>query len=80
MGSGPSSTPVRIKMNADMVLVVDSMIDEIWKMIESWGVTGANGYWVPELRFTTARGAEGRLREVLLLLEGSGLAVEGAEK
>ena len=80
VGTGPSSDRIRIPWADDRVFSVDSMIDAIWKMIESWGVTGANGYWVPELRFTVAEGAEGRMKELLLLLEGSGLALEGVEE
>lgn len=80
MGAGPSADRVSIAWDEDRVFSVDSMIDAIWKMIESWGVTGANGYWVPELRFTVAEGAEERMEQLLSLLEGSGLAVEGVEK
>ncbi len=74
-----SNKRVRVKIGANMVLAVDTMVDEIWRMIESWGVTGANGYWIPELRFTVAPGAESRMEELLWLLEGSGLAIEGAD-
>ena len=80
MRAGPSADRVSIAWDEDRVFSVDSMIDAIWKMIESWGVTGANGYWVPELRFTVAEGAEERMEQLLSLLEGSGLAVEGVEK
>ena len=74
-----STRRVRVKIGTNMVLAVDTMVDEIWRMIESWGVTGANGYWIPELRFTVAPGAESRMEELLWLLEGSGLAIEGAD-
>jgi len=74
-----STRRVRVKIGTNMVLAVDTMVDEIWRMIESWGVTGANGYWIPELRFTVAPGSESRMKELLWLLEGSGLAIEGAD-
>ena len=73
-----SSRRVRIKVGTNMVLAVDTMVDEIWRMIDSWGVTGANGYWVPELRFTVAPGAESQMEQLLELLQGSGLDIEGA--
>ena len=56
------------------------MVDEIWRMIEAWGVTGANGYWVPELRFTVAPGAENQMEQLIQLLEGSGLDIEGVNR
>ena len=75
-----SSRRVRIKIGDDMVVAVDTMVDEIWRMIESWGGTGANGYWVPELRFTVAPGGEDRMEQLRQLLKGSGLVVEGVKR
>ncbi len=75
-----SNRRVRISIGNDLVLAVDTMVDEIWRMIESWGVTGANGYWVPELRFTVAPGAENQLEQLIQLLEGSGLDIEGVNR
>lgn len=75
-----SNRRVRIRIGDDLVLAVDTMVDEIWRMIESWGVTGANGYWVPELRFTVDPGAENQMEQLIQLLEGSGLDIEGVNR
>jgi biopolymer transport protein ExbD len=54
------------------------MVDGIWKMIDSWGEAGANGYWKPELRFTIQRGGEARFADLQALLDQSGFQLKGS--
>lgn len=73
--SGSGSTK-RIPLKQQTIQSVDPLIDEIWKQIESWGISGANSYWKPQLRFTVKEGGQQRFAELKSLLDQSGLVIE----
>jgi hypothetical protein len=66
----------RIPMVEQTRQSIDPLIDEIWKQIESWGISGANSYWKPQLRFTIQPGGQQRFAELKELLDQSGLVIE----
>lgn len=54
---------------------VESMVDEIWKQVDGWGIAGTGNYWKPQLRVTVAEGAQTRYQQLAGLLYESGLAM-----
>jgi hypothetical protein len=66
----------RIPMLAQTASAVDPLVDEIWKKIDSWGISGANSFWKPQLRISILPGGEARFEELKGLLYESGLLVE----
>ena len=69
-----------IPLHAQTIASIDPLVSEIWKTIEVWGLAGRQAYWKPELRFSVARGAERRFKELRILLDDSGLLVEKANE
>lgn len=67
----------RIPMRGATADSIDPLVSEIWKQIDSWGISSADGFWKPQLRFTVLDGAEQRFLELQGLLYKSGLAIEG---
>lgn len=66
--------------NRGMERAVESMVDEIWKQVDGWGIAGTGNYWKPQLRVTVADGAQTRYQQLAGLLFESGLAIgENAE-
>ena len=49
-------TEKTISINGDMRTTIDPLVNEIWRQIESWGISGARSYWKPELRISVLRG------------------------
>ena len=66
----------RIPMTRETLESIDPLIEEIWKQIESWGISGANSFWKPQLRFTIQDGGQPRFAELKELLDQSGLVIE----
>ena len=81
---GPSSIELttangkkkKLAIDRSAAEVIDPLVDEIWKKIDSWGISGANSYWKPQLRITVLPGGEDRFDELKGLLYQSGLLVE----
>lgn len=71
-----SGTKKRIPLIQGTMQSIDPLIEEIWKQIESWGISGANSYWKPQLRFTIENGGQQRFAELQELLDQSGLVIE----
>ena len=67
-----------LKIDGATQTVVTSLVNHVWKIVESWGVAGAGSYWKPELRVRVQPGGEQRFADLKKLLEGSGLRVERA--
>ncbi len=59
---------------------VPPLVDEIWKLIDSWGVAGAGSFWKPELRVTVQPGGQRRFEELQGVLLDSGLAIQGSNE
>ena len=55
---------------------IDSLINAVWRTIESWGFAGSDGYWKPELRIHVLPGGHLRAEELKVLLSNSGLDIE----
>jgi hypothetical protein len=71
-----SGSSKRIPLSLQTQQSVDPLIEEIWKQIESWGISGANSFWKPQLRFTIQDGGRQRYAELRGLLDQSGLVIE----
>jgi hypothetical protein len=72
-GEGP---PKVIAFGSRAESSVDAMIVSVWELIDTWGMAGKNMYWRPVLQFYVMPGGEPRFKEIVGLLEGSGLKVE----
>ena len=59
---------------------IDPLVDEIWKMIERWGVAAAGGYWKPQLRTTVIPGGEANFARLYQLLDRSGLDLQEVQQ
>ena len=55
---------------------VDQLVNETWKLIESWGIAGQNAFWKPQLRVTVMPGAAEHFNDIKSLLYQSGLGLE----
>ena len=67
---------VTIPMSGPTTEAIDPLVDEIWKLIDSWGVSGANAYWKPQLRISVSSDGKQRYQEIRSLLDQSGLTVQ----
>ena len=55
---------------------VDEMVSAVWDHMDTWGIAGRGMYWRPVLSIRVAPGAEGRYKDLNVLLKESGLRVE----
>ncbi|MBN2292202.1 MAG: hypothetical protein JXM70_07240, partial [Pirellulales bacterium] len=56
---------------------INEFVAAVWHYMDnSWGIAGQGMYWKPILKVEVAPGAEGRFRDLQMLLEGSGLRIE----
>ncbi len=55
---------------------IDKLVEQVWQIIDSWGVAGTNAYWKPEIRFTVAPGGDRRVAELKQLMSDSGWLFE----
>ncbi len=72
---GESRTPTVVLIDGPAVEEVDSLVDKIHELIDSWGIAVAGGYWKPVLNIAVAQGGEARFAELKRLLQDSGLEV-----
>lgn len=59
---------------------VPSLIEQVWKQIDAWGIAGVNSYWKPILVMHVTPAGESRFQDLKILLSGSGLDLRRAEK
>lgn len=57
---------------------IDPFIAAVWDHMKAWGIAGRNMYWKPILKVEVAADGEQRFRDLVILLEGSGLEVQRA--
>jgi hypothetical protein len=76
-GASLNNQQTTIKFDGPTVSAVQPLVDAIWRMIDSWGIAGTNGYWKPELRVSVLPGGQQRLNELQTLLDESGFIVRG---
>lgn len=55
---------------------IDELVGSIWKEVDGWGIAGRRAYWKPVLRMEVAPDADGRFRDLQVLLRGSGFDIE----
>jgi hypothetical protein len=58
---------------------VGSLVTEIWRVIQTWGIAERNGFWKPELRFVIEPGGQATFEQIQIMLEGSGFDVMGTQ-
>ena len=64
--------------SSDDVIAIDQLIDQIWKMMDSWGTAGSGNHWKPQLRVTVAEGGLGSFKILQGRLVDSGVTVQRA--
>ncbi|MFK7765772.1 MAG: hypothetical protein AB8B55_00925 [Mariniblastus sp.] len=69
----------RMPIRGETSEVIDPLIDEIWRQIESWGISGEQSYWKPQLRIKVLDGGQTRFLQLKGLLHQSGLTIKGAQ-
>jgi hypothetical protein len=52
---------------------IDPLVHAVWRVIDSWGIAGSNGYWRPTLRVHVGPGGAQRAAELEQLLAHSGI-------
>lgn len=55
---------------------VDQLVEQVWQVIDAWGVAGTNAYWKPQIRFTILPGGDRRAAELKRLMSDSGWLFE----
>ncbi len=68
-----SNRRVRISLDDGPVSAVEDLVQTIWRRIDTWGVAGVGGYWKPELSIVVMPGGETQFRQLILLLQDSGI-------
>lgn len=79
----PNSSPAtqrRIAFDEPLATSLEKLVTSVWQQVESWGVAGVNGYWKPELVFRLTPGEDQRFRQIVAMLQGSGLPVRKADE
>lgn len=76
---GISGQPRRIPFQGGTETAIDPLVDEIWKLIDGWGIAGPNSYWKPQLRVEISPGGEQRFAELQRMLLDSGLVLQGGQ-
>lgn len=67
---------VPIEINQGLEQAVDPLIDSVWKLVDSWGSLGFEGYWKPVLHVEVNDGNRQMVQRLEALLDGSGLDIE----
>ncbi len=70
----------RIAIDGNIARSVDPLVNEIWKQIESWGISGSRSYWIPELRISVLPGGELNFERLKTLLADSGIVVKESDQ
>ncbi len=68
-----------VRLETSTAASVDELVTAVWEVIDGWGIAGRDLYWSPVLEVRVAPGAETRFRDLEVLLEGSGFALERHE-
>ena len=55
---------------------IDKLVAALWEQMDSWGIAGEGMYWRPVLNVYVAPGAQQRLEDLQILLDGSGFNIE----
>ena len=76
---GPGNRHVAIPFDGSTLSVVEPLVQQVWKRIDSWGVAEIGGYWKPELRITVLAGGEIRFDELQRLMKNSGLKIRDSQ-
>jgi hypothetical protein len=69
-------TEKTIAINENLADSIDPLINEIWRQIESWGVSGERSFWKPEMRISVVSGGELNFQKLQGLLHDSGVDVK----
>ncbi|MEM9412551.1 MAG: hypothetical protein AAGA30_15665 [Planctomycetota bacterium] len=72
---GSRRTSLRISLDHHPDASVEKIVNMIWQIMDSWGVAGANGYWIPELEVNVMEDHL-VLRQLELLLLNSGIDIK----
>ena len=70
--------PTSINITPTAENSVEQLVNNIWKLIESWGMAEVGGYWKPVLRLSATPDGVHRAKQLATLLEGSGIEIESA--
>ncbi|MEM9943645.1 MAG: hypothetical protein AAF939_18930 [Planctomycetota bacterium] len=70
---------IEIPFDGPSLNAIDPLVSQVWKIIDSWGLAGTDGYWKPQLSFRINRGGEVRFEQLKTLLFESGLGVEAEQ-
>ncbi len=73
---GDQRRPQVIPVNGSTRSSIDALVSGIQAHMKRWGMAVAGGHWKPVVRVEVLPRAEGRFRELEILLEGSGIQVE----
>lgn len=68
-----------IPIGAEFTDCVDPLVNEIWRQIESWGLSGERSYWKPELRISVVPGGELNFEKLRGALLESGVDVRESQ-
>jgi hypothetical protein len=77
-GDGSSRNDRVISFAAKTEASVDELVGAVWQQTKSWGIAGKGMYWRPEIVVDVQAGGEVRFRDLIVLLDGSGLSVSQA--
>lgn len=72
-------TEKTIPIGDDITTSVDPLINEIWRQIESWGLSGDRSFWKPELRISVLPGGELNFEKLRGVLHDSGVEVKESQ-
>ena len=75
-----SNRRLEIQFNDNAVQAIDSLVDAIWKRIDSWGVAGVGAHWQPDLDVVVLPGGARRFGQIESLLKNSGLGLKEYQK
>ena len=69
-------SPKQIPLGPRTGGAVDKFVAALWDRMDAWGIAGEGMYWRPVLNVYVAPGADGRLEDLKVLLDGSGFNIE----
>jgi hypothetical protein len=74
MAGSAGNRPVTIALN-DPRAGLEELVRAIWVRMESWGIAGVSGYWIPQLNVVVEPGAELRFEQMKRMLHDSGVEI-----
>jgi hypothetical protein len=69
-------SPQQIPLGPRTAGSIDKLVAALWEHMDSWGIAGEGLYWRPVLDFHVAPGADNRLEDLKVLLDGSGFNIQ----